>query len=81
MRRGQTRQPGQIFLAPRPLAGGDQDERQQRTEHDPHAGSDQTFLDRVAHHKDAAERERNAADPDQPAGTEAFLKTDPRRRR
>ena len=56
-------------------------QRQQRAEHDAHAGPDQAFLDRVAHQEDAAERERNAADPDDPAGAEAFLKTDPRRRR
>jgi hypothetical protein len=80
MRSRQARQPGQIFLASRPLAGRDQNERQQRAEHDADAGADQALLDRIADQKDAAEGERYAADPDHPARAESLLKADRRRR-
>ena len=55
-------------------------ERQQRAERDPDAGADQALLDRVAHQKYAAERERDAADPDDPAGAEPLLEADRARR-
>ena len=38
-----------------------------------HAGADEAGLDRIAHHEEAAERERKAADPDHPARAEPFL--------
>ena len=38
-----------------------------------HAGADQAGLDRIAHHEEAAERQRQAADPDHPAGADALL--------
>ncbi len=66
---------------PQPLAGADESRRKERAERDPHAGPDPALLDRIAHHEDAAERERESADPDHPAGTEPLLETGPLRRR
>ena len=69
------------FLAPaRPFAGADERGGQQRAERDPHAGAEQALLDRVAHEKDAAERERKAAHPDRPLRAEALLQAHARRR-
>ena len=48
--------------------------RQQRTEKNSHARSDQTLLDRIAHQENAAERKRKATDPDHPAGAEILFK-------
>ena len=80
MRRRQTGQSRQIFPAPRPFANGDQNKGEQGTENDADAGTDQALLDRVAHQKYAAERERYAADPYHPAGAEPFLEADRLRR-
>jgi hypothetical protein len=68
-------------IEPRPFADRDQGGREQRPERNAHAWTDQPLLDRVAHQKDAAERERDAANPNHPAGAEPFLKTDRLRRR
>ena len=38
-----------------------------------HAGSEQAGLDRIADHEESAERQRQAADPDHPAGADAFF--------
>ena len=38
-----------------------------------HAGAEQAGLDRIADHEETAERQRQAADPDHPAGADAFL--------
>ena len=61
-------------IEPRPFADRDQGGREQRPERNAHAWTDQPLLDRVAHQKDAAERERDAANPNHPAGAEPFLK-------
>ena len=42
-------------------------------EHGAHAGAEQPGLDRIAHHEETAERQRQAADPDHPAGAEALF--------
>ena len=79
-----SRQPAkarQLLRPPRPFAGGDQRQRQQPAEEYPHRGPDQALVDRIAHQIDAAERKRDAADPDHPTRAEAFLEADPRRRR
>ncbi len=80
MRRRQAGNPGKLFSPPRPFAGNDQRDRQQRPERDPHAGAKQPLLDRVAHEKDAAERDCDAADPDRPLRAEPFLEAHRRRR-
>ena len=67
---GNTREP---LAAPRPFAHRDQGDGQQGAERHPHAGPDQALLDRIAHQKEPAEREREAADPDHPLGAEALL--------
>ena len=69
----QRRDGGDALLAARPFAGGEQRQREQAAEQGAHAGAEQTGLDRIAHHEEAAERQRQAADPDHPAGAEAFL--------
>ena len=46
---------------------------------DAHARAEQARLDRIAHQEDAAERQRQAADPHHPAGAEAFLEAHRRR--
>ena len=61
------------FLAAGPFAGRQQRQREQAAEHGAHAGAEQPGLDRIAHHEEAAERQRQAADPDHPAGADALL--------
>ncbi len=62
-----------VFLAAQPFAGEKQRQRERAAEHDAHAGSDQARLDRIAHHEEAAERQREPADPDHPAGADALF--------
>lgn len=76
IRSRQARLRQNLFAAPLPLAGSDQQERQQRAKRDTRAWADEALFDRVAHQKDAAERERNATDPHHPACSEALLKAD-----
>ena len=64
---------GDALLAARPFAGGEQRQCEQAAEQGAHAGSEQPGIDRIAHHEEAAERQRQASDPDHPAGAEAFL--------
>ncbi|MEY9289354.1 hypothetical protein ABH979_002428 [Bradyrhizobium ottawaense] len=64
---------GNALLAPRPLAGPEQRSCEQATQEHAHAGAEQAGLDRIAHHEEAAERERKAADPHHPAGAELLL--------
>ncbi len=71
----------QSFVAPGPFADGDQSDGEQRAKRDANAGADETLLDRIANQKYAAERQRYAADPDDPARAEPLLKTDRSRRR
>ena len=59
--------------APQPLARGDEQRREKRTERDPYAGADPALLNRIAHQENAAQRERDAADPYDPTGAEALL--------
>ena len=61
------------LLAPQPFAGRDQRGGKQAAEEDAHAGPDQAGLDRKLHQEDAAEREREPADPHDPARAEALL--------
>ena len=63
----------------RPFSGANEHECQQRGERNAHAGPDEALLDRVTHEKDAAERQRDAADPHRPLGAEAFLEAHRRR--
>ena len=76
---GTRRYPEPAFAAPQPLAGDDREPPRGAAERDPHARSDPALLDRIAHHEDAAERERESADPDHPAGAEPLLETGPLR--
>ena len=69
---------GSDLVPPRPLAGRDQERRENRGEKYPDAGTEQSHLDGVANEENAAERERKAADPDDPLRAEPFLQ---RRRR
>ena len=69
------------LAASQPLAASRESRREKPAECDAHAGPDPALLDRIAHQEDAAEREREAADPDHPAGAEPFLETGPLRRR
>jgi len=80
IRRRQARKARKPGVAARPFADRDQCECEQRPERSTDAGADQLLLDRVTHQEDAAERERNAADPDDPAGAEPLLKADRARR-
>ena len=68
------------FSSARPFADRDQGDGEQRAERDADARTDQPLLDRVAHQKDAAERKRDAADPNDPAGAEPLFKADRARR-
>ena len=79
VRARQPRYSGEPLGAPRPFAGDDECDRQQRAQRDAHAGAEQPRLDRVAHQEDAAERQRDGADPDRPLGAEPFLQAHCRR--
>ena len=69
----QAGEAGEPLGPARPFARGDERGRQQCAERDPHRRSEQALLDRVADEKDAAERERKAADPDRPLRAETLL--------
>src|ERR1700736_6204267 len=47
--------------------------RRNNAERSGHAGPEQAGIDRIADHEEAAERQRQAADPHHPAGADAFL--------
>ena len=64
---------GSDFVPPRPLAGRDQECRENRGEEYSNAGTEQSHLDGVANEKNPTERERKAADPDDPLRAEPFL--------
>ena len=81
MRRRHAGERRKLLGAPRPFADCDQRKRQQGAEKNPHPRADQALLDGIAHQKNAAERERHAANPNHPAGAEAFFKADLLRRR
>ena len=68
---------GNALLAAGPFAGGQQRQRERAAEQGAHAGAEQPGLDRIAHHEEAAERQRQAADPDHPAGADALLEAGP----
>ena len=61
------------FLAARPFAGQQQGQREQAAQNRAHAGAEQAGLDRIANHEEAAERQRQSADPHHPAGADCFL--------
>ena len=69
----QRRDGRDALLAARPFAGRQQRQRERAAEQGAHAGPEQPGLDRVADHEEAAERQRQAADPDHPAGADALL--------
>ena len=64
---------GDALLAAGPFAGSEQRQREQAAEQHTHSGAEQAGLDRIAHHEEAAERQRQAADPHHPAGADGFL--------
>ena len=64
---------GDALLAARPFAGQQQGQREQAAQHRAHAGAEQAGLDRIAHHEESAERQRQSADPHHPAGADRFL--------
>ena len=78
MRRRQSGQAGDLLHAARPFAGTDQRGRQQGCEEYLDARADQILLDRIAHQEEAAEREREPADPHHPACPEPLLESDRR---
>ena len=63
--------------AAEPFAGGNEGEREERAERNAHAGSEYALLDRIAHQQQAAERQRQAADPDRPARAEPLFQCGP----
>ncbi len=73
MRRRQASDADAVFLTPQPFAAANQSDGEQRAEGDPHAGADQSLLDRIAHQKQAAERKREAADPHDPTRAELLF--------
>ena len=73
---------GQRRLSPpQDLAGRDEAEREGEAEQDARTGADQSRLDRIAHQEDAAEPEREPADPHRPACAELLLEAFLARRR
>ena len=64
---------GDALLAARPFPGQQQGQREHAAQHRAHAGAEQAGLDRIAHHEEPAERQRQPADPHHPAGAEGFL--------
>ena len=66
---------GDALLAARPFARRQQRQRKRSPEQGAHAGPEQAGVDRVTDHEEAAQRQRQAADPDHPAGADAFLET------
>jgi hypothetical protein len=64
---------GGDFVATRPFARRDQQCGKDSGEENAHAWAEQALLDGEAHEKDAAERQRQAADPDDPLCTEFFF--------
>jgi len=66
---------GDALRAPRPFAGSEQREREQAAQRGADARPEQSRLDRIAHQEEAAERQRQAADPHHPARADAFLET------
>ena len=55
------------------FAGAKQRQREQAAQNRAHAGAEQASLDRIAHHEEPAERQRQPADPHHPAGADCFL--------
>ncbi len=66
---------GDAFLAARPFARQQQGQRKQSAQKYAYARADQSGLDRIAHHEETAERERQPADPHHPARADGLLKT------
>ncbi len=64
---------GDALLTAGPFTGKQQGECEQAAQHRAHAGTEQAGLDRIAHHEEAAERQRQPADPHHPAGADGFL--------
>ena len=75
MRARQAGETGDLFRPARPFAEGDQRCGKDAGEENAHAGTEVPLIDRVADEEDAAERERQSADPDHPAGADALLET------
>ena len=73
MRGIELRDAGGDFAAAGQFAERDQHEGQDRAKNDAQARSKQTRFDRIANEENAAERERDAADPDHPLRAEAAL--------
>ena len=61
------------LLAAGPFAGQQQGQREQAAQHRADAGAEQAGLDRIPHHEEPAERQRQPADPHHPAGADRFL--------
>ena len=71
----------QLVVAARPFTGPDEGSGKQPAEENAHAWANQSRLDRELHQENAAEREREPADPHDPACTEALLEALARRGR
>ena len=64
------RDAGNDLAAPGEFAKADQKQREDGAEDDAQSRREQPGLDRIAHQENAAERERQTADPDHPLGPE-----------
>jgi hypothetical protein len=73
MRGRDVGEPDRELAPPRPFAGRDQAGGEQAAKEHAHLRAEQAGLDRVLHQEDAAERERETADPDDPTRAEALL--------
>ena len=69
------------FLAPGPLAGREQSEREGAAQQGPHARPEQAGIDRVADHEEAAERQCQPTQPHHPARADPLLEAGRRGRK
>jgi len=66
---------GDALLAAGPFARCKQRQRERAAEQGAHARPEQPRVDRIADHEETAERQRQTADPDHPAGADTLLES------
>ena len=76
MRGGKPGQARLDFVASRPLAGGDQRDGEDGTEHHARFRAEPSLLDGILDEEEATEGERDAAEPDRPLRAETLFPTD-----
>lgn len=74
---GRWRLAGRTVAAAHEFAGGDQAGRERKPQRDPHRRSEEALLDGIAHKQQRAERQRDAADDDRPAGADGLFEAAP----